>query len=66
LAAARRIKTGRATALQVERLHALTDGLAVHTALRPELMPPEHIVAVMRLHLDALDNEGSVEPTPSV
>jgi AcrR family transcriptional regulator len=54
LAAAGRVNTGRATALEVERLHALTDGLAVHTALRPELMPPEHIVAVMRLHLDAL------------
>jgi AcrR family transcriptional regulator len=44
-----------ATALQVERLHALVDGLAVHTALRPDLMPPERIVAVLRLHLDALD-----------
>jgi AcrR family transcriptional regulator len=43
-----------AGALQVERLHALTDGLAMHTALRPELMPPEQIVAVVRLHLDAL------------
>jgi hypothetical protein len=27
-----------ATALQAERLHALVDGLAAHTALRPELM----------------------------
>ena len=52
------------TALQVERLHALTDGLAVHTALRPELMPPKQIVAVMRLHLDALKNEARpAEPT---
>jgi AcrR family transcriptional regulator len=43
-----------ATALEVERLHALIDGLAVHTALRPDLMPPERIVAVLRLHLDRL------------
>jgi AcrR family transcriptional regulator len=50
---------GTATALEAERLHALTDGLAVHTALRPDLMPPEHIVAVMRLHLDALENESA-------
>jgi AcrR family transcriptional regulator len=42
------------TALQVERLHALTDGLALHTAVRPDLMPPDHIAAVLRLHLDAL------------
>jgi AcrR family transcriptional regulator len=45
------------TDLQAERLHALVDGLAVHTALRPDLMPPERIVAVMRLHLDALQAE---------
>ena len=64
LAAAGRANTGPATALQAERLHALTDGLAVHTALRPDLMPPEQIVAVVRLHLDALDNEsGPVERT---
>jgi hypothetical protein len=59
LAAAGRLNAGAATALQAERLHALTDGLAVHTALRPDLMPPEHIIAVMRLHLDALDNAAS-------
>ena len=58
LAAAGRAHTGLATALQVERLHALTDGLAVHTALRPDLMPPKQIVAVMRIHLDALKNEA--------
>jgi AcrR family transcriptional regulator len=57
LAAAGRARAGSQTALQVERLHALTDGLAVHTALRTELMPPETIVAVLRLHLDALDRE---------
>ena len=55
-----------ATALQVERLHALVDGLAVHTALRPDLMTPEHIVAVMRLHLNALDNKTRLaQPTAS-
>jgi AcrR family transcriptional regulator len=59
LAAAGRAQAGSQTALQVEHLHALTDGLAVHTALRPELMPPERIVAVLRLHLDALDREAA-------
>jgi AcrR family transcriptional regulator len=60
LAAAGRVQAGSQTALQVERLHALTDGLAVHTALRPELMPPERIVAVLRLHLDGLDREAAL------
>jgi AcrR family transcriptional regulator len=38
LAAAGRASTGLATAVQAERLHAPLDGLAVHTALRPDLM----------------------------
>ena len=59
LAAAGRAQDGSQTALQVERLHALTDGLAMHTALRPELMPPETIGAALRLHLDTLDREAA-------
>lgn len=47
------------TALQAERLHALIDGLAVHTALRPDLMPPERIAAVLRVHLDAVDDQDA-------
>jgi AcrR family transcriptional regulator len=67
LAAARRAEPSPVTALEVERLHALTDGLAVHTALRPDLMSPELIVAVVRRHLDALDNEaGPAAPTANV
>jgi AcrR family transcriptional regulator len=67
LAAAGRAPVGPHTALQVERLHALTDGLAVHTALRPDLMPPKRIVAVLRLHLDALDREADPKaPTASI
>jgi AcrR family transcriptional regulator len=67
LAAAERASAGPETALQVERLHALTDGLAVHTALRPDLMAPERIVAVVRLHLEALDSHaGPAQPTASV
>jgi AcrR family transcriptional regulator len=61
LADAGRATAGPAPALEVERLHALIDGLAVHTALRPDLMTPEQIVAVMRLHLDALDK--TTDPT---
>jgi AcrR family transcriptional regulator len=67
LAAAGRANADPDMVLQVERLHALLDGLAVHTALRPDLMPPEQIVAVVRLHLDALEDEaGPSEPTASV
>jgi AcrR family transcriptional regulator len=66
LAAAGRADAGPTTALQVERLHALLDGLALHTALRPDLMPPEQILAVMRLHLAALENKtGPAQPTAS-
>jgi AcrR family transcriptional regulator len=63
LAAAGRANAGTTTALQAERLHALTDGLAVHTALRPGLMSPQHIVAVMRLHLDALEASPAPQNT---
>lgn len=57
---------GQAPGLETERLHALIDGLAVHTALRPDLMKPEQIVAVVRLHLDALDNTtGLAQPDQS-
>ena len=59
LAAAGNDDAGQARALEAERLHALIDGLAVHTALRPDLMKPEQIVAVLRLHLDALDSTTS-------
>jgi hypothetical protein len=39
---------------------------SLHTALRPDLMPPERIVAVLRLHLDALDREADLKaPTAS-
>jgi AcrR family transcriptional regulator len=66
LAADDRAAASPKLALQVERLHALLDGLAVHTALRPDLMPPEQIVAIVRLHLDALDNEADpADPTAS-
>jgi AcrR family transcriptional regulator len=65
--AGERASAGPETALQVERLHALTDGLAVHTALRPDLMPPEQIVAVVRLHLEALATDaGPAQSTASV
>lgn len=53
LAASGHGKDGKVLALEVERLHALTDGLALHTALRPDVMPPDLIVAVVRRHLDA-------------
>lgn len=66
LAAARNDNAGQAPAPEAERLHALIDGLAVHTALRPDLMKPEQIVAVVRLHLDALDNTtGMAQPEQS-
>lgn len=66
LAAAGRARSDSATPLQAERLHALIDGLAVHTALRPEQMPPQQIVEVVRLHLDALEAETAPTPAPRI
>jgi BetI-type transcriptional repressor, C-terminal len=51
-------------ALQAERLHALIDGLAVHTALRPDLMPPDSIVAVLRLAQQRADRHRHPELEP--
>jgi len=55
LAGAGRIRSGLDEALEGERLHALVDGLALHTALRPEHLSPPRIVAVVVRHLDSLD-----------
>jgi len=46
---------GLDAALEAERLHALLDGLAVHAALRSNLLPAERLVAILRGHLDALE-----------
>ncbi len=40
--------------IEVERLYALVDGLALHAVLRPEQWPPDRIEAVLDHHLDAL------------
>jgi AcrR family transcriptional regulator len=52
----------RVRALEVERLHALLDGLALHGAMRPERIPPRRIVAVLRRHLDELEDKASLPP----
>jgi AcrR family transcriptional regulator len=52
----------RVRALEVERLHALLDGLALHGAMRPERIPPRRIVAVLRRHLDELEDKPSLPP----
>jgi AcrR family transcriptional regulator len=52
------LPAGRGRALEVERLHALLDGLALHGAMRPERLPPPRIAAVLRSHLDKLAGEA--------
>jgi AcrR family transcriptional regulator len=52
----------RVRALEAERLHALLDGLALHGAMRPERIPPRRIVAVLRRHLDELEDKASLPP----
>ena len=44
--------------LEAERLHGLLDGLALHTAMRPDRMSPRLIRSVLARHLDSLDPEG--------
>ncbi len=41
-------------ALEVARLHAILDGLAIHAVMRPERVPPSRITAVITHHLDSL------------
>ena len=41
--------------LEAERLHGLLDGLALHTAMRPDRMSPRLIRSVLARHLDSLD-----------
>jgi AcrR family transcriptional regulator len=56
------LPAGRVRALEVERLHALLDGLALHGAMRPDRIPPRRIVAVLRRHLDELEDKASLPP----
>jgi AcrR family transcriptional regulator len=54
------LRAGRERALEAERLHALLDGLALHAAMRPKRMPPRRIIAVLRRHLDELEDKASL------
>jgi AcrR family transcriptional regulator len=54
------LPAGRERGLEAERLHALVDGLALHGAMRPEQLPPRRIIAVLRRHLDELEDKASV------
>lgn len=40
--------------LEIERMYALVDGLAIHAIQRPEVMPAEKVKAVLRHHLSSL------------
>lgn len=53
-----RLRPGLDLDLEAERLHGLLDGLALHTAMRPDRMSPELIRSVLARHLDSLDPEG--------
>jgi BetI-type transcriptional repressor, C-terminal len=46
---------GLDVALEASRLHALLDGLALHAVMRPELVSPSRINAVIARHLDTLE-----------
>ncbi len=56
------LPAGRERSLEAERLHALLDGLALHGAMRPERLPPRRMLAVLRRHLDELEDKASLPP----
>ena len=45
------VHAGRDVDLEAARLHAVIDGLSLHTMTSPTLMPPDRIRAVVRQHL---------------
>ncbi len=53
-----RLRPGLDLELEAERLHGLLDGLAFHTAMRPDRMSPRLIRSVLARHLDSLDLEA--------
>jgi AcrR family transcriptional regulator len=57
LGSAGRLRSGLDLELEAERLHGLLDGLALHTAMRPDRMSPQLIRSVLARHLDSLDPE---------
>jgi AcrR family transcriptional regulator len=56
------LPAGRERGLEAERLHALLDGLALHGAMRSKQLPSRRIVAVLRCHLDELEDKASQAP----
>lgn len=52
-----RLRPGLDLELEAERLHGLLDGLALHTAMRPDRISPQRIRSVLARHLDSLDPE---------
>jgi AcrR family transcriptional regulator len=59
LGGAGRLRPGLDLELEAERLHGLLDGLALHTAMRPDRMSPQLIRSVLARHLDSLDPPGN-------
>jgi AcrR family transcriptional regulator len=53
-----RLRPGLDLELEAERLHGLLDGLALHTAMRPDRMSPAVIRSVLARHLDSLDPDA--------
>jgi AcrR family transcriptional regulator len=54
-----RLRPGLDLELEAERLHGLLDGLALHTAMRPDRIFPQLIRSVLARHLDSLDRAGN-------
>jgi AcrR family transcriptional regulator len=58
LEAAGRLTDGLDLDLEADRLHALIDGLALHSYMHPERLPPDRLRQVVRHHLSVLVTTG--------
>ncbi|TDD46066.1 TetR family transcriptional regulator [Kribbella antibiotica] len=54
LSAADALRDGLDLKLEIERLHALVDGLALHAAVQPGRTTPTRARRLLRLHIDSL------------
>ncbi|GKU79960.1 TetR family transcriptional regulator C-terminal domain-containing protein [Paenibacillus sp. L3-i20] len=50
------LKKGLVLSLEIERLYALIDGIALHALLDPERISRDKIIDVIKLNLDSICN----------
>ena len=61
LADAGSLREGLDLRLEIERLHALIDGLALHAAVQPGRTTPARARRLLRLHIDSLVTQNPLQ-----